>query len=90
MREFKNILVVRTDRIGDVILTTPCFKALRRAYPQARISVLVAPATRELLVGNPDSFVSWFLKSVQLVLIQHIVHEVISLVDLIYPTVFLN
>lgn len=48
-----NILIVRTDRIGDVVLTTPVFKALRAAYPGARISVLVTPLTAELLEGNP-------------------------------------
>ncbi len=48
-----NILVVRTDRIGDVVLTTPVFKALRLAFPLAKISVLVAPLTVDLVSGNP-------------------------------------
>ncbi len=50
---FKNILIIRTDRIGDVVLTTPAFKALRKAYPSARIAVLVSPATVDLVEGNP-------------------------------------
>ncbi len=50
---FRNILIVRTDRIGDVVLTTPAIKALRQSYPVARISVLVAPATFDLMSGNP-------------------------------------
>jgi heptosyltransferase-2 len=50
---FHNILIVRTDRIGDVVLTTPAIKALRGAYPAARISVLVTPATFDLVNGNP-------------------------------------
>jgi len=49
---YKNILIVRTDRMGDVALTTPTIKALREAYPKARISILVAPATRDLVDGN--------------------------------------
>ncbi len=53
MNDFKNILIVRTDRIGDVVLTTPAIKALRQAYPSAKISILVAPLTKELVVGNP-------------------------------------
>ena len=52
-KNFKNILIVRTDRIGDVILTTPSIAALRKAYPEARISVLVSPGTRDLIAGNP-------------------------------------
>ncbi|MBF0478615.1 MAG: glycosyltransferase family 9 protein [Candidatus Omnitrophica bacterium] len=50
---FKNILVVRTDRIGDVILTTPAFKALRLAYPEAKISLLVSSVTYPLVFQNP-------------------------------------
>ncbi|MDP8266121.1 MAG: glycosyltransferase family 9 protein [Candidatus Aceula meridiana] len=52
-REFKNILVVRTDRIGDVVLTTPAIEALRKAYPKARITILVNPETKDIVVGNP-------------------------------------
>ena len=48
-----NVLIVRTDRIGDVVLTTPVFKALRKAYPASRISVLVTPVTADLVRGNP-------------------------------------
>ncbi len=50
---FSRVLVVRTDRMGDVVLTTPFIKALRRAYPAARISILVTPATKDLVIGNP-------------------------------------
>ena len=52
-KAFNNILIVRTDRIGDVVLTTPSIKALREAYPTSRISVLVTPATVDLVSGNP-------------------------------------
>lgn len=52
--EPSNILVVRTDRIGDVVLTTPAVSALRKNFPRARISMIVAPLTRHLVEGNPD------------------------------------
>ena len=48
------ILVVRTDRIGDVLLTTPVSTALRQAFPQAKISWLVRPYAAPLLEHNPD------------------------------------
>lgn len=48
------ILVIRTDRIGDVVLTTPALRALRRCFPEARISLLVTPATLDLVRGHPD------------------------------------
>jgi heptosyltransferase-2 len=52
-RTFRNVLIVRTDRVGDVVLTTPAIKALRQAYPAARISILVTPSTFDLVNGNP-------------------------------------
>ncbi len=54
MKDFpKRILVVRTDRIGDVILTTPALRALRLHFPEAYIVIMVVPQTRELVEGNP-------------------------------------
>ena len=53
LKIFNNILIVRTDRIGDVVLTTPAIKSLRKAYPFARICVLVTAATADLVNGNP-------------------------------------
>lgn len=53
MDDIRNILIVRTDRIGDVVLTTPVVRALRQARPSARIAMLVAPATADLVRGLP-------------------------------------
>lgn len=53
MLTFKNILVVRADRMGDVILTVPAIRALKKAFPAARVSVWLDPSTRPLLQGLP-------------------------------------
>lgn len=50
----ERILVVATRRIGDVLLTTPLVRSLRRAYPGAVIDVLVFAGKGEVLRGNPD------------------------------------
>ncbi|MCI0342079.1 MAG: glycosyltransferase family 9 protein [Planctomycetales bacterium] len=50
----KRILVVRLSGLGDVVLTLPAVRALRRAYPRAHIAWLVADSCREALDGNPD------------------------------------
>ena len=47
------ILVTRTDRIGDLVLTTPLFKALREKFPKAWIAALVFLEHREIVEGNP-------------------------------------
>lgn len=53
MKKFKNILIVRTDRIGDVVLTTPVISALRENYPHAQLSMMVTPETKDIVEGNP-------------------------------------
>ena len=47
------ILITRTDRIGDVMLSTPVFRAVREAYPKSHIAVLVRPYARDIVEGNP-------------------------------------
>lgn len=54
MKPPKSILVVATRRIGDVLLTTPLIRSLRRAWPEARIDALVFAGTEGILAGNPD------------------------------------
>jgi heptosyltransferase-3 len=48
------ILVVALRRLGDVLLTTPLIGSLRRAWPNARIDMLVFADTAGILDGNPD------------------------------------
>lgn len=50
---YKRILIVRTDRIGDVLLSTPVIKALRDAWPYAYIAMIVSPYAKEIVEGNP-------------------------------------
>lgn len=50
----KRILIIRTDRIGDVVLSTPTITAARKAFPNAYIAVMVSPQTREIVNGNPS------------------------------------
>lgn len=48
------ILVVATRQIGDVLVTTPLIRAIRRRWPEARIDVLGYEKTMGMLAGNPD------------------------------------
>ena len=51
---FRNILVIRTDRMGDVILSTPVLTALRRSFPKAKITMMLRPYTEDIVAGHPD------------------------------------
>ena len=53
-REVKRILVIQTAKIGDLICSTPVFRAIKKRYPDAHLSVMINPLTRELLEHNPN------------------------------------
>jgi ADP-heptose:LPS heptosyltransferase len=50
----RSVLVIRLSSIGDVILTTPVLRALRKKYPDAAISFLVMDAFKDAIQGNTD------------------------------------
>jgi len=50
----QKILVVRLSSMGDIVLTTPLLKALKRRFPQAKIAFLTKRQYRDLLLHNPD------------------------------------
>ena len=50
----QNILVVRTDRIGDVILTLPTIEAIQSIFPNTRVTMLVSSYTSTLVEGIAD------------------------------------
>ena len=50
----RNILVIKLRYLGDVLLATPALRALKAAYPKARLTALVNRGTDEILVSNPD------------------------------------
>ncbi len=49
----KRILVIRLDRIGDVVLSTPVLSVLRDAYPHAFIAMMVRPECEDIVRGHP-------------------------------------
>ena len=49
-----NILLIQLGDIGDVVLTTPSIRALKEAYPQAHVSILVSKPYGSLLKSDPN------------------------------------
>src|SRR5262249_5483535 len=53
-RALQRILVIRVDLIGDVVLSLPAVRALKRGYPQADIDMLVLGSSASILAGERE------------------------------------
>jgi ADP-heptose:LPS heptosyltransferase len=51
----EKFLVVRTDRMGDVILSLPVLQAIKSAFPESRLTMMVSPYARDVLDNNPHA-----------------------------------
>ncbi len=49
----RRILIIRTDLLGDVVMTLPTVAALHHAYPAAEIDLAVLPSVAPLMRGQP-------------------------------------
>lgn len=49
----KKILLLQLRQLGDILLTTPCIREIKRAWPHASISFLAHPMGRLVLDKNP-------------------------------------
>lgn len=49
----KNILIFKISSLGDIILSTPSIRAVRKRFPKAAIKILVDVKYRKLLEGCP-------------------------------------
>ena len=52
--KIRSILFLRHDRIGDMVLSTAALRALKKAYPQAKITVLASERNHDILKYNPN------------------------------------
>lgn len=50
----RRILIARLDRLGDVVLSTPVIRHMRRLFPDAYIAFMVRPENRDVVESNPD------------------------------------
>lgn len=71
-KEIKTILLLRHDRVGDMVFSTPLFKALKKNFPDARLTVLASQRNYEIIENNPNvdeiliyNRIGWFIKEVR-------------------------
>ena len=49
----RKVLVIRLDRIGDMVITTPIFRALKEKWPDVQVTVLTNPVNKNIVINNP-------------------------------------
>lgn len=81
------ILISRTDRAGDVVLTTPLFDALRGVYPNAEIVAHVRKYTEPIIKMNKncDRIILEKESDSVLALAKQLKHEKFSHAILVHP-----
>src|SRR3954462_2827552 len=53
-RAARNVLAIRLDNLGDVLVTTPAIHAVRQSLPDASITLLASPIGAQAGQLNPD------------------------------------
>lgn len=53
LKDIKKILIIDLAFIGDVLLATPVTRALKKAYPDAAITMMTIPLTKSMAEMNP-------------------------------------
>lgn len=54
LSEVSSVLFLRYDALGDAVLTTPLFRAIKRLAPHIRIGVAASNRSRPLFINDPD------------------------------------
>lgn len=53
-RSVRKVLLVRLDNLGDVLLMTPAFHAIKNAFPQAHLTLLTSSVGEQVGKLDPD------------------------------------
>lgn len=85
-------LIARIDRIGDVVLSTPLPREIKRVYPDSFVAVLVREYTKDIYLNNPfvdeliiyeykDKSFKSFIKQIQYIRSFNFTHSFMLLPD---------
>lgn len=61
VRAPKSIVIIQGAQMGDMVCTTPMFRAVKEKYPGAKLTVIGNAINKETLRGNPDvdAYIVW-------------------------------
>lgn len=51
--KWEKVLILQTSFLGDTILSLPLFAEIKRRFPQAKLTLLCSPSSKELLQDHP-------------------------------------
>ena len=49
-----SVLVIRPDRLGDVVLSTPVYESIKKSFPHLHVSVVLDRVNVPILADNPN------------------------------------
>jgi len=52
-RNKPSVLVISTNKIGDMVCMTPVFREIKKNYPSCRLTAIVNPLSEDILKNNP-------------------------------------
>jgi len=67
IKEVKNILLIRNDKIGDLLLSTTFINSIKKAVPRAKITLVVSRYAEDVMEGTAlaDELLIWEEKATQ-------------------------
>lgn len=54
IKDVSGVLLLNTTAMGDTLFSTPAIRAVREAFPEAKIFSLVSPVAKDVLLNNPN------------------------------------
>jgi ADP-heptose:LPS heptosyltransferase len=54
INNFKKVLFIRNDHIGDMVYSTQSFRELKKAFPNVEITVIATPSNRQIIDKDPN------------------------------------
>ncbi len=84
----RSLLILRYDRLGDMVVTTPILRALRQASPNLRIGVFASEANAVLLKDNPNVSHVYVLRSNWLGLVRELLRARKARYDVVLNFIF--
>ena len=54
LKDTKNVLFMRYDRIGDMLISTPVFREFKLKNPNVNVIILASNLNKDILINNPE------------------------------------